>query len=61
MTKALTEQVALVTGGSRGIGSAISKELAKQGAHVYVNYSSGLEAAEETVKYVKKQEELQKL
>jgi 3-oxoacyl-[acyl-carrier protein] reductase len=39
--------VALVTGGSRGIGAAISRELARAGAKVAVNYRSGQEAAEE--------------
>jgi len=35
-----------VTGGSRGIGAAISRELAAAGARVAVNYRSGSEAAE---------------
>jgi 3-oxoacyl-[acyl-carrier protein] reductase len=39
--------VALVTGGSRGIGAAISRELARAGAKVAVNYRSGKEPAEE--------------
>jgi 3-oxoacyl-[acyl-carrier protein] reductase len=39
--------VALVTGGSRGIGAAISRELAAAGARVAVNYRAGREAAEE--------------
>jgi 3-oxoacyl-[acyl-carrier protein] reductase len=38
--------VALVTGGSRGIGAAISRELAGAGAKVAVNYRAGKEAAE---------------
>jgi 3-oxoacyl-[acyl-carrier protein] reductase len=38
--------VALVTGGSRGIGAAISRELANAGAKVAVNYRGGREAAE---------------
>ena len=38
--------MALVTGGSRGIGAAISRELAAAGARVAVNYRSGREAAE---------------
>lgn len=42
----LEGKVALVTGGSRGIGAAISRELAQAGAKVAVNYRSGNEAAE---------------
>jgi 3-oxoacyl-[acyl-carrier protein] reductase len=43
----LEGKVALVTGGSRGIGAAISRELAAAGARVAVNYRTGKEAAEE--------------
>jgi 3-oxoacyl-[acyl-carrier protein] reductase len=39
--------VALVTGGSRGIGAAISRELARAGAKVAVNCRSGTDAAEQ--------------
>ena len=39
---------ALVTGGSRGIGRAVCIRLAAMGAHVYINYVSNPEAAEET-------------
>jgi 3-oxoacyl-[acyl-carrier protein] reductase len=39
---------ALVTGGSRGIGRAVCIRLGAMGAHVYINYVSNPEAAEET-------------
>jgi NAD(P)-dependent dehydrogenase (short-subunit alcohol dehydrogenase family) len=45
----LDDMVALVTGGSRGIGRAIARELARAGATVVVHYGSNAEAARETV------------
>jgi 3-oxoacyl-[acyl-carrier protein] reductase len=42
----LDGKVALVTGGSRGIGAAICRELGRAGARVAVNYRSGKDAAE---------------
>jgi 3-oxoacyl-[acyl-carrier protein] reductase len=49
MSDLLAGQVAIVTGGSRGIGKAIALELAKFGAKVVVNYASSSGAADELV------------
>lgn len=45
----LNKKVALVTGGSRGMGAAIAKRLAKEGASVAITYSSSPEKAEAVV------------
>ena len=52
MTGDLDGRTALVTGGGKGIGRAVSKALASMGARVIVNYRSDLEAAEETAREV---------
>jgi 3-oxoacyl-[acyl-carrier protein] reductase len=49
----LENKVALVTGGSRGIGRAIALEFAARGAAVVVNYNKSPEAAEEVVNKIK--------
>jgi 3-oxoacyl-[acyl-carrier protein] reductase len=43
------QQVAIVTGGSGGIGRAISTELARSGCYLVVNYMRNLEGAEQTL------------
>lgn len=48
----LTDKVAVVTGGSRGIGRAICLALAKAGAHVVVNYQGNEAAAAETLSQI---------
>ncbi len=49
MASRLDKKVALVTGGSRGIGRAICVALAREGAAVIVNYHSDEEAAQSTL------------
>lgn len=46
-------KIALVTGGSRGIGRAICSRLGSMGCFVWVNYVSRLDAAEETLELVR--------
>ncbi len=51
----LQDKIAVVTGGSRGIGRAVSIRLAAMGATVVVNYVSRPDAAEETIAAIKEQ------
>ncbi len=48
----LKGKVAVVTGGSRGIGAATAKRLAAEGATVVVNYARSADAADEVVKRI---------
>lgn len=51
-TLSLENKVAVVTGGSRGIGRAVALELAARGAAVVVNYNKSPDAANEVVKKI---------
>lgn len=49
MSQKLDNKIAIVTGASKGIGAAIAKHLAAEGASVIVNYSTSQAAAEKVV------------
>lgn len=49
----LSNKVAIVTGGARDIGRAVSVRLAKQGAKVVINYYDNPEDADETLRLIK--------
>src|SRR3984957_20251660 len=54
MTKKLEGNIALGTGGPRGIGAEIAKRLAAEGANVAITYTKGADAATSVVKAIER-------
>jgi 3-oxoacyl-[acyl-carrier protein] reductase len=54
MSKNLEGKIALITGGSRGIGAGIAKRLAADGASVAITYTQGADAAASVVKEIER-------